>query len=79
MRNVKYSVGTRLQLIYGTTTWGQEHVKGRANLAYEVIEVVDDGTPLDRITLRAEGESEPYFLGILSHLFEPYTGGAKRP
>lgn len=64
MRTQIYPVGTQLRLVRGTTLWGQEHCIGRADLIYEVVEEVDDGTSMERISLSLLGELEPTFIGI---------------
>lgn len=70
MKTMTYPVGTKLKLVRGTMLWGQEHVRGRCDLLYEVVCAVDDGSSMERISVRAIGEQELAFIGITPDLFE---------
>ena len=70
MKPATYPNGTKLKLIPGTMTWGHMHIKGHADLVYEVVAQVHDGTSMERITVRAEGTSEPSLIGVTPDLFE---------
>lgn len=71
MRTQIYPVGTQLRLVRGTTLWGQEYALGRSDVIYEVVEVVDDGTSMRRISVRDLDGQGITFIGIISDLFEP--------
>ena len=71
MKTATYPVGTKLRLVRGTNLWGQAHVHGKSDAIYEVASIVDDGTSMERISLREVGETEIAFPGISPGLFEP--------
>lgn len=64
MSRSRYAIGDKVVLQKHTSLWAQAHVQGRSNIVYEVTAIVDDGMGTDRITVRAEGESEASFIGI---------------
>lgn len=66
-----YPIGTRLNLVPGTSLWGEAHTAGRSGATFEVVAQVDDGTGMARVTLRDLGSGEIAFQGITPHLFAP--------
>ncbi len=66
-----HPIGTKLNLIPGTSLWGQASSEGRSNATFEVVAEVDDGTGMARVTLRALDSGEIAFQGIDPHLFAP--------
>ena len=70
MKTVTYEIGTELKLAHGTALWAQEHARGKASIIYEVAGFVDDGTSMERISVRILEEQEFTFIGITPDLFE---------
>lgn len=71
MKPVTYPNGSKLRLIPHTTLWAQAWAEGRADLIYEVVAQIDDGTTMERIALRAYGETGLAWHGITPGLFAP--------
>jgi hypothetical protein len=71
---MKYPVGTKLMVSdRATSLYLQELAEGRCGIVYTVIYAFNDGMNIDRVTLKADDDHDPKFVGVDSDLFETIT------
>lgn len=65
-----FPIGTKVKLVYGTSLWAQQQDGKSSESIYEVVDHVEDGTSLQRISVQALGQEDITFVGIDAGLFE---------